>query len=351
MLRRTFALILALALCLSLGACSSESQGKIYLYGESHGVQEIMDLELELWQDYYHNEGMRHLFIENCYFTAQFLNLWMQAEDDTILLELYNDWAGTTLCTESTLDFYRTIKETCPETIFHGTDIGHQYHNIGPRYLAYLEENGMTDSEEYRLTQEAIEQGKTFYANSSQDWVYRENAMTENFIREFEALDGESIMGIYGLAHVGLDNLNHTGECDSMGKQLAAHFGEIITSENLARRAQAAAQPEKIETLTINGKDYEAEYFGLRTLSASYYGYSQVEFWRIPDAGDAFAKADGKGNYLDVDYFPMLIEDGSAYVVQYGYPDGRSIRQVYLSDGTVSNGVQFVQEIYENTIG
>ena len=105
-------------------------------------------------------------------------------------------------------------------------------------------------------SQTYTEQGETFYANSTEDWVYRENTMTENFIREFEALDGESIMGIYGAAHVGLDTLNHTGECDSMGKQLAEHFGEIVTSENLARRAQAAAQPERVETLSVNGKDY-----------------------------------------------------------------------------------------------
>lgn len=344
-------MLLVFVILLSISACSPKPKGNIYLYGESHGVPAIMDLELEIWQDYYHNQGMRHLFIENCYFTTQFLNLWMQAEDDTILLELYDDWVGTTMHTESTLDFYRTIKETCPGTIFHGTDIGHQYHNIGPRYLAYLEENGMTDSEEYRLTQEAIEQGKTFYANSTEDWGYRENAMTENFIREFESLDGESIMGIYGTAHVGLDSQNHTGDCDSMGKQLASHFGEIVTSEKLARRAQAAAQPERVETLTINGKDYEAEYFGLRELSASYYGYSQIEFWRIPHAADEFTKADGKGTYLDVDSFPMLIEDGGAYVVKYTYPDGRSVRQFYLADGTVFDGVEFAQEIYENTIG
>ena len=106
-----------------------------------------------------------------------------------------------------------------------------------------------------------------------------------------------------------------------------------------------------VESLTINGKDYEAEYFGLRELSASYYGYSQIEFWRIPHAADEFTKADGKGTYLDVDSFPMLIEDGGAYVVKYTYPDGRSVRQFYLADGTVFDGVEFAQEIYENTIG
>lgn len=350
-MRRIFALLLVLAICLSIAACSPEPQGKIYLYGEAHNVPAIMDLELELWQDYYHNQGMRHLFTEHPYYAAAFLNLWMQAEDDTILLELYADWEGTTSRIESTLEFYRTIKETCPETIFHGTDIGHQHWNTGPRYLAYLEENGMTDSEEYRLTQEAIEQGETFYANSSHDWVYRENMMTANFIREFEALDGESIMGIYGAAHVGLDTLNHTGECDSMGKQLAAHFSQIITSEDLNPRARAEAQPERVDTLEINGKSYEAEYFGGRDLSESYFGYSHVAYWRLVDAYEDFSEADPTGTLMGESNWPMVIEEGYAYVVQYTYSDGRTVREYHICDGTLYQGILVTSEIYEKTIG
>ena len=326
----------------------------IYLYGEAHGVPAIMDLELELWQKHYHEDGMRHLFTEHSYFTAEFLNLWMQAADDTILLQIYDNWEGTTAQTEATLDFYRAIKETCPKTVFHGTDVGHQYWNTGEQYLAYLEESGMTDSEEYQRTLEAIEQGKSFYCNglgsSNADHIYRENTMAENFIREYEALDGKSIMGIYGTAHVLLDSLNHTGECDSMGKQLAAHFGEIITSEDLTPRAQAEAKPERVETLEFNGKSYEAEYFGLRQLSASYYGYSQVEFWRLVDAYESFSKADFTGSILGESSWPMVIEEGGAYVVQYTYPDGRTIRQYHLCDGTAMQGVLVTSEVYSNKI-
>lgn len=35
----------------------------IYLYGETHGDKKIIEKELELWHDFYHNHGMRHLFI------------------------------------------------------------------------------------------------------------------------------------------------------------------------------------------------------------------------------------------------------------------------------------------------
>lgn len=73
----------------------SPSSGQSYLYGEMHGVEKILDKEIELWYEYYHNQDMRHLFIEHSYYTAEFLNLWMQSDNNEILDAVYTDWAGT----------------------------------------------------------------------------------------------------------------------------------------------------------------------------------------------------------------------------------------------------------------
>lgn len=360
-IRRIFALLLIFSIVLALSACSENpqetepaKQGRAYLYGETHSNPAIYDLEIRIWQDHYHNQGMRHLFLEFSYFTTAYLNLWMQAEDDTILLQLYENWEGTSIQIEETLEFFRAIKKTCPETVFHGTDVGHQYWNTGEQYLAYLEEQNLTDTEEYLRTVESIEQGKNYYcyglSSSVRDDVYRENTMAANFIREFEALKGEDIMGIYGMAHVRMDSLNNTGECDSMGKQLVAHFGEVFTVEDLTRRMQLEAQPEKIETLTINKKDYEAEYFGLKPLSENYSnGYSQVEYWHLLNAHDAFMKAGfASGDVLHESNFPMDIEEGEAYVVKYGYPDGRSMIHYYLC--VAYEGKLYAREVYSSKI-
>lgn len=43
---------------------ATQASGSIYLYGEAHGNAKIIDKEFELWSKYYHNEGMRHLFVE-----------------------------------------------------------------------------------------------------------------------------------------------------------------------------------------------------------------------------------------------------------------------------------------------
>ena len=48
--------------------------------------------------------------------------------------------------------------------MFHGTDVGHTWENApGRGSLAYLEANGQKDTEEYKRTQENMEQGKRYY--------------------------------------------------------------------------------------------------------------------------------------------------------------------------------------------
>lgn len=232
-------LVLSCLMVLCLSACSqggitvsgNQTDAQIYLYGELHDVQPILDEEFESWKSHY-DDGMRHLFIELPYTTAAFYNVWMQEDNDDILEACYNDIEGTAGHSLAIKEFYKRIKRECPETIFHGTDVGHQYFSTGERYLKYLRDLGLEGSEEYLLAVENNEQGIRFY--EAEDDVYRENTMTENFIREFDALRGERIMGIYGAAHTGLDSLDFTESVPSMANQLQQHYGEIICSYDLS---------------------------------------------------------------------------------------------------------------------
>ncbi|MDI9471263.1 MAG: hypothetical protein QM296_13840 [Bacillota bacterium] len=210
----------------------SQAPVRIFLYGEKHGIDAIIDREFELWHEHYHSDGMRHLFLELPYFSAEFLNIWMHEEGDEILHALYDDLEGTAAHVPAFKGFYRRIKQQCPETVFHGTDVGHQFFSTGERFLKYLEQHHLENSRKYILAQEAVEQGERFYENS--DFVYRENKMVENFIREFDSLAGERIMGIYGGAHTKLDALDYSGQVPCMARQLKEHYGDIIYSENLS---------------------------------------------------------------------------------------------------------------------
>lgn len=76
-----------------------------------------MEQELELWNIYYQDYGIRDLFIEWSYAQAEFLNLWMQSDSDEILEQLYQDFEGTLAHSRQVIDFYKQIKQECPETI------------------------------------------------------------------------------------------------------------------------------------------------------------------------------------------------------------------------------------------
>lgn len=354
---------LLLALIVVLAACDSSSVSKtanksgqpikdttvmtqasshIYLYGEIHAEAKIMDKEFELWSDYYQNEGMRHLFVEHPYYTAEYLNLWMQADNDDILEAIYKDWEGTAAHTPHTKTFFKKIKKECPETIFHGTDVGHQYDSTGIRFLSYLEANDLTESEQYTLTTEAIQQGRVYY--SKEDDVYRENKMTENFIREFEKLDGESIMGIYGVAHTGLDGMDyHTQSVPSMANQLQEHYGDNLSSEDLSWVFRDI-EPLRVDYITLRGKKYEAAYFGKQDLTG-FKDYAYREFWRLEGAYEDLKDLTLTENVLPYNNYPMLIETGQAFEIRYTKVDDTIEIEHHLSTGKVWEGMDSTQQI------
>ncbi|KHL96283.1 hypothetical protein QW71_08295 [Paenibacillus sp. IHB B 3415] len=319
----------------------TQASGSIYLYGEAHGNAKIMDKEYELWSEHYHNEGMRHLFVELSYFTAEYLNLWMHSDNDELLEQIYEDWEGTAVHSPYTKAFYQKIKSECPETIFHGTDIGHQYDSTGSRFLSYLEANDLTGSESYTLTKEAIRQGQLFY--SKDDGEYRENMMTENFIREFEKLGSESVMGIYGSAHTSLDGMDYsTQSTPCMANQLQKHYGGNLHSEDLSWIAKDI-EPTRVDSITLQGKKYAASYFGKEDLSG-FRDYAYREFWRLEDAYEDVKDLPLEGNVLPYDQYPMLIETGQVFVISYTRTDGSVEREYHLSNGKVWEGMHSTQQ-------
>ncbi len=203
---------------------------KIRLYGESHGAKQYYDIERELWKECY-EAGERALFVELPYYTAEYLNLWMKEDSDEIIDQIFVDIQGTQSGNEYYYEFWHKIKEECPETVFYGTDVGHQYNVTGARYLEFLEENGMKDSENYRLAEECIRQGMEYYAD---DTVHngispiRERYMTVNFVNAYARCGSGDIMGIYGSYHV------NRRAPEVMTARLLAYYGNIISSVRLS---------------------------------------------------------------------------------------------------------------------
>ncbi len=320
-----------------------QTNGQIYLYGESHSNATILEAELEAWGQYY-QQGMRDLFVEYPYYTAEYLNLWMQAEDDAILEQLFGDLAGTLSASQENWDFLHTIKGTYPETVFHGTDVGHCYQTTGQCYLAYLEANGRKDSEAYRITQEVIEQGRAYYEDHGGDFAFREPLMAENFCRAYDALpEGTSIMGIYGCAHTTPGALAPTGTGLNMASQLQAIYGDQLHTTDLSYLAIWAGRMDtthagETRTVTINGKDYTAVNVGTVDLTEALPQYQSRTFWQVEDAYGDVKDLPASGDFLPYDNYPCTVEEGQVYMVEYLLTNGLTTCSYYRADG----------ELYQN---
>jgi len=231
-----FYIILGISLlgfsCHDPSAGGDSDTAKIWLIGESHWVDWIFDIEFTRWKELY-DSGCRHLFYEVAYYHGEYLNLWMESDDDAILEDMGIERQGFYY------EFLNKIKQECPLTVFHGIDVGHQYMSDGKRFLEYLKNNNLQDSLQYELTLEAIEQGIKYYDknnNEKYNEQYRENTMVKNFIREYDKLGNERIMGIFGAAHTNYNKQGAFGNYPNMAKQLLSHYGDIIYFENYKQR-------------------------------------------------------------------------------------------------------------------
>lgn len=333
--------------------------GGIFLYGEWHSDAACIERELELW-DHFYARGMRHLFTEGSYYGAEFLNLWMAADNDEILDQLYEDSDGTPGHSETTLLFYRTIKENNPETVFHGIDVGHQYDTTGKRYLEYLESIGQKDSEAYTLAEENINQGKEFYRlytrSQWQAGEYRDQCMAENFRREYDKLGNENIMGIFGYAHV------------VTSAQASSYFSpETVTmammlEESYGSRIRSTLLPDEVyrdsgsETMTVNGKEYVAE----RCATMDNQSKGMVEgnqsqvFWKLLDAYEDLKDCPLNEEKANCFFFPMLIEPNQVYVVDFIKLNGEMERHFYRTDEAILSFHEYfpsgVNEYYANDL-
>ncbi|MGP1577788.1 MAG: hypothetical protein ACTTH7_10000 [Treponema sp.] len=317
--------------------------GSIYLYGEQHGVKKITDKELELWHTYYTN-GMRHLFLELPSYTAEYLTIWLKEKDNAILDEVFSDWKGTAFHNQHTFNFFMQIKAQCPETVFHGTDVGHQYSTTGERFLRYLESKKQQNSPAYLRAQEIIQQGITYYTGSNTNaMAYRENMMVQNFIYELNHVQNADIMGIYGSAHTDTAALDSTGTIPCMANQLKSIYGDNLNTEDLTPLAKDI-EPIRIDTITAAHTDYRAYYYGKQDLNG-FKGFLYREFWQLDSAYEALKDSGKTGDWLPESNYPMQIEPGQVYVIDYTKADNTKIRLYYISEGKIRNGQLITENI------
>lgn len=195
----------------------------VYLFGETHLDQLCYDAELWMLQQCY-AKGLRHLFYEMASYAAEEINLWMHADDDTILHQLFEDWRGTLGASANHFAWFKEIKKKFPELIFHGVDIDAFYNTTGARYLARLK--GHEDSEDYRSTTLTMTLGQSWHDAGGGINAQREYFMFVGFERELETLwrsDKDArIFGIFGKFHTDILQENN------LINMLRKKYGEIF---------------------------------------------------------------------------------------------------------------------------
>ncbi|MDR2168356.1 MAG: hypothetical protein LBE35_11000 [Clostridiales bacterium] len=314
------------------------SSGQIHLYGEWHALEHMIDKHFELWYYYYNTHGMRHLILETSFSAAEFLNIWMHEDDDDILDALFRDRRGTASDTVYQREFYRRVKRELPETIFHGVDVGHQYASTGRRFLRHLRANDLEGSEIYRLATENIAQGREFYGVQRSDHNWRTVVMANNFIRVFDGLGDESVMGQFGGFHVNTpESRINPMTTRNMIAVLKERYGENVHTTCLVEYflRQVAGTPDVV---MVGGTEFNATFYGEQSLSAFHnIPYVMREFWLLTDenAYDIFKDHPTTGNVLPFHNFPMRVEAGQVAVIRYILPDDTYRMEYLRSDGEI----------------
>ncbi len=99
------------------------------------------------------------------------------------------------------------------------------------------------------------------------------------------------------------------------------------------------------DRITINGKGYEASYFGESDMSSWSDTFYKKKYWRLEHAYEDFKDKPMLKQFLPYNNYPPInIEIGQVFVIDYYKLDGAVERKYYLSDGTVWNDMPCTQE-------
>ena len=236
------------------------------------------------------------------------------------------------------------IKELCPQTVFHGTDVGHQYGTTGERFLRYLESKQQQNIPAYLRAQEIIQQGIAYYnGDKAKAMTYRENMMVQNFIYELKQIQNDDIMGIYGSAHTDTAALDSTGAVPCMANQLKSIYGTNLNTEDLSPLAKDIV-PIRIDTITAAHTDYRAYYYGKQDLTG-FKDFAYREFWQLDGAYQALKNSGKTGDWLPESNYPMKVEANQIYVIDYTKTDNSKMRLYYISEGKMQNGQLITENI------
>ena len=321
--------------------------GTAHFYGELHGDPQLIAFQLARWGYYYENHGMRHLLMELPFFSAAFLNVWMQADDDSILDAWLADIRGTAMDVSYTRDFLVAIKANYPETVFHGTDVGHQQ-GQGVRFLAHLRSEGLEGTEIYEQTLLNMAQGRRHRAEEGTH-ISRVTDKFDNIVEVLNSLPNENIMGaFFGIAHMSLgyyDGLIAPGQL-TVAQRLVDQFGDQIQIRDITPyrvRPAAIMLDEVVGTpvrITVEGIVFDAKYYGTDGPLEFAIGRFHRLFFRLDDGYEHFSEHERNGDFLPHhENFLMPVGEDEVFLTLLRFMDGTELPLFYRTSQELFRGL------------
>ena len=102
----------------------------------------------------------------------------------------------------------------------------------------------------------------------------------------------------------------------------------------------------KKDRITVDGKEYEASYFGEIEMASWSSEYSKRRYWRLENAYEDMKNKQALHGLLPYNNYPPInIEEGQVFVIDYYTKDGGVERKYYVADGTVWQDMLCTREI------
>ena len=111
-------------------------------------------------------------------------------------------------------------------------------------------------------------------------------------------------------------------------------------------QAKGVKEMIRKDRITIQGKEYEATYFGEADMSSWSKIYAKREFWRLEDAYADFKDLPQSQDVLPYNNYPAMdVQVGQVFVIDYHRKDGVVERKYYIADGAVWNNLPCTTEV------
>lgn len=138
---------------------------------------------------------------------------------------------------------------------------------------------------------------------------------------------------------INADNILYTGTTYVPIRAVAEALGKDVGWDQKTYTASICDKADnlvRVDTIEINGKKYKASYFGKQDMEWSE-DYDYREFWRIEDAYGNFKNNQITTQVLPYNNFPIPVNTGEVFIIDYTKKDGSVERRYNRSDGTFWN--------------